>query len=130
MTTDSTGSTVRRFIAAFLQRDPAAIGDLVAPDCVMEGMQPAPDGARVEGYADNVAVWQAMVSDTSGAFESEDVVVCGDRAIQRWRYRYGPQAAESLRGVTLFLVRDGKIAEAFAYAKIPPLAVSTGGGAS
>ena len=47
--------------------------------------------ARVEGYADNVAFWQAMVSDTSGTFETEDVVICGDRAIQRWRYRYGAQ---------------------------------------
>ena len=29
----------------------------------------------------------------------------------------GARATDSVRGVTLFLVRDGKIAEAFAYAK-------------
>lgn len=125
MTVDATADTVHRFIAAFQQGDPTAFPDLVAPDCVMEAIQPAPDGARVEGYADNVAFWQAMVSDASGTFESEDLVICGDRAIQRWRYRYGAQAIDSVRGVTLFLVRDGKIAEALAYAKTPPLGAST-----
>lgn len=125
MTVDATAYTVHRFIAAFQRGDPTPIPDLVAPDCVMEAIQPAPDGARVEGFADNVAFWQAMVSDTSGTFETEDVVICGDRAIQRWRYRYGAQATDSVRGVTLFLVRDGKIAEAFAYAKVPPLGAST-----
>jgi limonene-1,2-epoxide hydrolase len=122
----TTARTVHRFIEAFQQRDPSVFPDLVAPDCVMETIQPAPDGARVEGYADNVAFWQAMVSDSSGTFESEDVVICGDRAVQRWRYRHGALATDSVRGVTLFLVQDGKIAEAFAYAKIPPLEASTG----
>jgi ketosteroid isomerase-like protein len=121
MNADTTAQTVHRFIAAFQRRDPTALPELVAPDCVMEAIQPAPDGARVEGYADNVAFWKAMVLDTSGTFETEDVFTCGDRAIQRWCYRYGPQATDSVRGVTLFLVRDGKIAEAFAYAKVPPL---------
>jgi ketosteroid isomerase-like protein len=117
---DITAGVVRRFIAAFQEKDTGAIRDLVAPDCVMEAMQPAPNGLRVEGYAANVAFWEAMVADTVGAFEVEDVVICGDRAIQRWRYRFGEGEDDAVRGVTLILVRDGRIAEALAYAKTSP----------
>jgi ketosteroid isomerase-like protein len=119
-TSQITAEVVRRFISAFQRKDPSAIRDLVAPDCVMEAMQPAPNGQRVEGYEANVAFWQAMVADPGGVFEVEDVVICGDRATNRWRYRFGPDEERSVRGVTLIVVRDGKIAEALAYAKTSP----------
>jgi ketosteroid isomerase-like protein len=119
---NATAEVVRRFIAAFQNKDAAAIRDLVAPDCIMEAIQPAPDGLRVEGYEANVAFWQAMVADPNGSFEVEDVVISGDRATQRWRYRFGAGEGNSVRGVTLIQVRDGKIAEALAYAKTPVVA--------
>lgn len=115
-----TSEVMRRFIAAFQQRDAAAFSDLVAEDCIMETIQPAPNGTRYEGYEANVGFWQAMATDPNGSFEVEDVVVCGDRAINRWRYRFGEGEENSVRGVTLLLVRDGKIAEALAYAKTLP----------
>jgi hypothetical protein len=37
------------------------------------------------------------------------------------RYRFGEGDDASVRGVTLMVVRDGKIAEAVAYAKTSPL---------
>jgi ketosteroid isomerase-like protein len=112
-----TADVVRRFNAAFQHKDAGAIPGLVAPDCIMEAMQPAPDGLRVEGYQANVDFWQAMVADTTGSFEVEAVVISGDRATIRWRYRFGASEAESVRGVSLIHVRDGKIAEVLAYAK-------------
>jgi ketosteroid isomerase-like protein len=119
---NATAEVVARFIAAFQGKDPAVVRDLVAPDCVMEAMQPAPDGLRVEGYEANVAFWQAMVADSNGSFEVEDVVISGDRATNRWRYRFGAGDESSVRGVTLIRVREGKIAEALAYAKTPSIA--------
>jgi ketosteroid isomerase-like protein len=116
---DLTAEVVRRFIAAFQDKDAAAITALVAPDCVMEAMQPAPNGLRVEGYQANVAFWQAMVADPNGTFEPEEVVISGDRATTRWRYRFGAGDESSVRGVTLIRVRDGRITEALAYAKTP-----------
>jgi len=116
-----TAEVVGRFIAAFQLKDPSIIPDLVAPDCVMEAIQPAPNGQRFEGYEANVAFWQAMVADPGGTFEVEDVVVCGEWATNRWRYRFGEGDELSLRGVTLIVVRDGKIAEALAYAKTMPV---------
>src|SRR6186713_3646040 len=88
-TSKITAEVVGQFIAAFEQRDPSAIPDLVAADCVMETIQPAPNGQRVEGHDANVAFWQAMIADPGGTFEVEDVVICGDRATNRWRYRFG-----------------------------------------
>jgi len=116
----TTAEVVGRFITAFQRKDPGVVRDLVAADCVMEAMQPAPNGQRVEGYEANVAFWQAMVADPGGTFEVEDVVIYGDRATNRWRYRFGQDEESSVRGVTLIVVRDGKIAEALAYAKTAP----------
>src|SRR3954468_23102656 len=115
---NNTSRVVEQFITAFRDRDPSLIPDLVGDSCVMEGMQPAPDGARVEGYLDNVNFWQAMIRDTRGTFETEEVVILGDRAINRWRYRYGD--GSSVRGVTLLRIESGKIVEALGYAKTPP----------
>lgn len=116
-TTRATTDVVNRFIDAFQKKDASAIPDLVAEDCVMEAMQPAPNGERVEGYDANVRFWRAMVSDPVGAFEVEEVAVFGDRAINRWRYRFGEGDDHSVRGVTLIKVRGNKIVEVLAYAK-------------
>lgn len=117
---DSTRAVVQRFIDAFTQKNASAIPDLVAEDCVMEAMQPAPDGERIKGFEATVRFWQAMVSDPNGSFDVEDVTVCGEWAINRWRYRFGVGHEDSVRGVTLIRVRNGKIAEALGYAKTLP----------
>jgi hypothetical protein len=43
--------------------------------------------------------------------------VSGDRATIRWRYRFGEEDENSVRGVTLMHVRDGRIVEALGYVK-------------
>jgi ketosteroid isomerase-like protein len=116
---EATAEVVRRFNAAFQQKDAAAIRELVAPNCIMEAMQPAPDGLRIEGYQANVAFWEAMVADPNGSFEVEEVVISGNHATIRWRYHFTAGEETSVRGVTLVRVHDGRIVEALAYAKTP-----------
>lgn len=41
----------------------------------------------------------------------------GDRAIIRWRFRFGRDAENSVRGVNLVHVREGQVVEALGYAK-------------
>ncbi len=113
----TTAEVMRRFNEAFKNHDPAAFPDLVAPDCVMESMQPAPNGTRYEGYEVNLAFWQALASDRSTRFETEEMTAIGDRGIIRCRIHFGE--GQSLRGVTLLSFRDGRIAEALAYSKVP-----------
>ena len=117
MQTTETAEIVRRFNQAFEEHDPAILEDLVAQDCVMESIQPAPDGTRYEGYDVNLAFWQPMAADRVNSFEVEETFVMGDRATIRWRYHLG--GGGSLRGVSLIRVRDGRIVEALAYAKTP-----------
>lgn len=114
-----TSEVIRRFNDAFVHHNPDQLDELVGEGCVMEAIQPAPDGARYEGRAACLAFWQALAADRTTQFEDEQITVAGDRATIRWRYRYGPGPAEYVRGVNLMLVRDGKIVEALGYSKTP-----------
>lgn len=117
--TRETSEIMQRFNDAFLTHNPAALEELVAEDCVMEAIEPAPNGTRLEGRAACLAFWQALANDTATHFTLEETSVAGDRAVIRWRFHYGPTAADSVRGVNLMLVREGQIVEALGYAKIP-----------
>jgi ketosteroid isomerase-like protein len=118
MKSNETSDVVRRFNQAFLEHDPAAFEDLVGQDCVMESIQPAPDGTRYDGYEVNLAFWQAMATDRVNRFEVEETFVMGDRANVMWRLHFGGGGG-SVRGVSLIRVREGRIVEALAYAKTP-----------
>ena len=117
MQSNDTLAIVRRFNRAFEEHNPALLDNLIAPDCVMESMQPAPNGTRYEGYEVNMAFWTVMAADRVNRFEVEDTFVMGDRANVRWRFHFGDGG--SIRGVSLMRVRDGRIIEALAYAKAP-----------
>jgi ketosteroid isomerase-like protein len=117
MKTTGTAELVRRFNLAFQEHDPALLEDLIAPDCVMESIQPAPNGTRYEGYEVNLAFWRAMAADRVNHFEVEETVVMGDRATIRWRFHFGDGG--SVRGVSLIRVHNDRIIEALAYAKTP-----------
>lgn len=112
-----TSEVIHRFNEAFQQHDPDALVELVAQDCVMESIQPAPEGTRYEGYDACLDFWQGLATDSTSSFDLEDVVVAGDRAVIRWRFRFGDGDESSVRGVNLMRVRDGKIVEALGYAK-------------
>lgn len=120
-----TSEVIDRFNQAFIRHDGSALEDLIAEDCVMESVEPAPNGTRVVGRAANLRLWQNMANDRAGAFAVEDVVVFGDRANIRWRYSSGPGLSQSVRGVTLMRLRDGLIVEALAYAKAGDSSVAT-----
>jgi ketosteroid isomerase-like protein len=112
--TDTT-TVIDQYNAAFLERAPDKLVDLIADDCVMEGTGPAPDGNRWTGYDECLAGWQGLASDPTIQFAVEHVDVDGDRAVIRWRIT----GAENYRGVNLMRVRDGKIVEALGYGKRP-----------
>ena len=124
-TDDRTSRVIDRFNQAFERHDATLLENLIAEDCVMESVEPAPNGTRVVGRADNLKFWTNMANNRDGVFEVEDVVVFGERANIRWRYRFGPGLSQSVRGVTLVRLRDGLIVEALAYAKTGDASVST-----
>jgi ketosteroid isomerase-like protein len=117
MSQPTTAEIIGRFNHAFVNHDPTALDDLIAADCVMEAIQPAPDGARYEGREACLGFWLALAEDRSTQFEAEEIVVLGEHATIRWRYRFGAAPADSVRGVNLMRVRDGQIVEALGYSK-------------
>jgi ketosteroid isomerase-like protein len=119
MTLPSTEETIDRFNHAFIAHDPSVLPALVAENCVMEAIEPAPDGARLVGRRACLDFWQALVNDTTTQFAPERVSVAGEEATIMWRYRFGEGDREYVRGVNLMRVRDGKIVEALGYSKTP-----------
>jgi ketosteroid isomerase-like protein len=117
MHTYDTAEIMDRFNQAFRDHNPAILKDLIAPDCVMESIQPAPNGTRYEGYDACLAFWEALAQEPVAYFEVEDTIAMGDHAIIRWRFNFGDGG--SVRGVNLMQVRDGRIIEALGYSKVP-----------
>jgi ketosteroid isomerase-like protein len=112
--THDTLSVVRRFNAAFNAHDVDAVMALMTDDCAFEDTSP-PHGTRHEGQAAVRKAWEDLFSSSPTAhFETEEGVISGDRATYRWRYVFD---GGSVRGVDVFLVRDGKVAEKLAYVK-------------
>ncbi|PLP59250.1 nuclear transport factor 2 family protein [Mesorhizobium loti] len=108
---------MQRFNQAFQDHEPAILDDLIAEDCVMESIQPAPNGTRYEGRAACLAFGQAIAVDRVSHFDMEDITAMGENAVIRWRFNFGDGG--SVRGVNLMRVRDGLIVEALGYAKSP-----------
>jgi ketosteroid isomerase-like protein len=116
---------IQQFNQAFVQHDASLLDDLIAENCVMESVEPAPDGTRVVGREACLAFWQKLANNRDGAFADEDIVAIGDRAFILWRYRFGPGLSQSVRGVNVMHVRDGLIIEALGYVKSGDGSVAT-----
>ena len=65
----TTDDVIRRFNESFVQHDPEALSGLVAQDCVMESVGPAPDGTRYEGRDACLRFWQELANDPNTSFE-------------------------------------------------------------
>jgi ketosteroid isomerase-like protein len=116
---------LQRFNQAFVEHDASVLEDLIAEDCVMESVEPAPDGTRYVGRKACLDFWQKLANSRDGAFADEDIAAVDEHGIIRWRYRFGPGLSQSVRGVTVMRVRDGLIVEALGYVKTGEAPVTT-----
>jgi ketosteroid isomerase-like protein len=115
MANDNTVLVIERFNAAFNRHDVDAVMALMTDDCVFESTHPPPDGERFVGQAAVRAFWERFFRESPHAdFQAEEWIVAGDRAVIRWHYSWG---SGHIRGVDVFRVRDGKVAEKFSYVK-------------
>jgi len=105
---------VEVFGAAWANHDLEAALALITDDCVFDATGPAPDGARAVGPDAIRAVWKPIFDDQASRFEEEETIAAGDRVVQRWRYRWD---GGNVRGVDVFRVRAGKVAEKLSYVK-------------
>jgi ketosteroid isomerase-like protein len=83
-------------------------------DCVFESTAP-PDGERYEGQDAVRAAWTAFFRDSADAvFEAEEQITSGNHVTVLWRYSWD---GGHVRGVDVFRVRDGLVAEKRSYVK-------------
>ena len=107
-------AAVQRFNVAFGTKDVDAIMAAMTPDCVFEDTT-APDGRRLVGAAAVREAWQTLFAGSPNAlFTVEELLPTQDRVVQRWRYDWGDG---HVRGVDIFTVRDGRVAEKLSYVK-------------
>jgi ketosteroid isomerase-like protein len=118
-TTRETLTAVERFDEAFARHDVDAVMAAMTEDCVFESTTP-PDGERHEGQAAVRTAWEQLFAATPDArFDAEEVVALDDRAAVRWTYSWpaGDGGEGHVRGIDLFRVRGGRIAEKLSYVK-------------
>ena len=117
--TTNTLETIERFNEAFNRHDIEAVMAMFTEDCVFDNTSPPPDGERHEGQAAVRAFWERFFASSPDAhFEAEDIFAAGDRCTVRWRYTWrGAGGTGHVRGVDVFRVRDGKVAEKLSYVK-------------
>ena len=121
MTTDEiTRDAIERFNDALNRHDVDAVMGLMTPDCIFENTFPSPDGERYEGERAVRGFWERLLAESPQAhFTTEELFTAGDRGVVRWRYQWGDGtgAAGHVRGIDLFRVRDGRVAEKLSYVK-------------
>ena len=117
--TAETLAAVERFNEAFNRHDVEGVMAAMTGDCVFENTSPFPDGTRFEGQAAVRGFWERFFQNSPTAtFDAEDVFATGDRCTVRWIYRKTTDGQPwHIRGVDVFLVRDGKVAEKHSYVK-------------
>lgn len=117
--TDETRYAIERFHDAVNRHDVDAVLAAMTEDCHFESTLP-PDGDHYDGAAAIGAFFRKLFeAATERSFDVEELVTAGDRAVMRWRHRWidSSGTAGQVRGVDVFRVRDGKVAEKLSYVK-------------
>jgi ketosteroid isomerase-like protein len=107
-------AVVEAFGTAWSDHDLDTALDLVTEDCIFDATGPAPDGMRHVGRAAIRRAWDEIFSDRNSRFEAEETFAADDRVVQLWRYSWD---GGHVRGVDVFRVRDGRVAEKLSYVK-------------
>lgn len=110
---------VNRFGDALNAKDIDGVMALMTDDCLFENTSPFPDGEVFRGQDAVRSFWTELAKTPGMRFETEEAVVAGDRVTVRWRYTWlnADGTDGHVRGIDLFKVRDGKVAEKLAYVK-------------
>jgi ketosteroid isomerase-like protein len=109
-----------RFNDALNARDIDTMMSLLTADSVFENTYPAPAGTRYAGPSAVREFWEDFFRGSSDArIEIEELFGQNDRAVMRWTYRWTDPAGHGgyIRGVDVYRVRDGLIAEKLSYVK-------------
>lgn len=107
---------LERFNRALNAHDVAAMMALMSEQCIFETTYPPPDGERLIGQVAVAVFWHKFFAGSPAAhIRIEELFAAGDRGIQRWCYAWDEQG--HVRGVDVFRIEGGQIAEKLSYVK-------------
>ena len=113
-------NVVTRFNNALNAGDVDGMMRLTTEDTVFENTEPPPDGTRYAGQVAVRAFWENFFAGASYAhIDAQDIFASGDRCTMLWTYRWTDHQGQSghIRGVDVYRLRDGLIAEKLSYVK-------------
>jgi GNAT superfamily N-acetyltransferase/ketosteroid isomerase-like protein len=111
---------VLAFNEALNARDLDGMMRLLTEDTVFENTYPPPDGERFAGQEAVRGFWQEFFQGSGAArIEPEEIFAAGERVVMRWVYRWTDREGDEghIRGVDVYILRDGLIAEKLSYVK-------------
>jgi ketosteroid isomerase-like protein len=94
--------------------------EMMTETCIFENTYPPPDGERFVGQASVRAFWKEFFENSKQAhFEFEETFASGERGFVRWLYHWDniDGTTSHIRGVDIFTIKAGKVAEKFSYVK-------------
>ncbi len=110
-------AVVERFNDAFNRADLTLLAELLTDDVVFESTAP-PAGIRNVGRPAVLAAFaEFFASTTDPDFQTEEMIAAHDRVVVRWRFTWGGEHPGFVRGVDIFTVTGGRVAEKAAYVK-------------
>jgi predicted SnoaL-like aldol condensation-catalyzing enzyme len=106
---------VMEFNDAFNRHDVAGMMQLTTDDTVFENTHPPPDGTTFSGRETVTKFWEDFFRESPNAhIEIEEIFGMGNRCVMRWKYTWGDG---HVRGVDVFMLKDGLISEKLSYVK-------------
>lgn len=120
ITEDEIIDLITRFNEALNAADVDGMMKLMIPGCLFENTYPPPDGEVFSGEDEVRAFWEAFFRTTvQPRIEIEEIFVADDRCVMRWVYRWSDIDGERrhVRGVDVYKIQDGLIAEKLSYVK-------------
>ncbi len=117
--TARTIAAVERFNEAFNAHDVNRVMETMTEDCLFDNTRPPPDGEVLRGQAAVRQFWEDLFRRSPDArFETEEMFAAADRCVVRWVYRWVKDGRPGhVRGVDVFRVQNGKVAEKRSYVK-------------
>ncbi len=107
--------TVMEFNDAFNRHDVTGMMQLSTDDTVFENTHPSPDGTKYSGKEAVTKFWDEFFRESANAhIDIEEIFGFGNRCVMRWKYTWGDG---HIRGVDVFKLKDGLIAEKLSYVK-------------
>jgi ketosteroid isomerase-like protein len=116
---DEVRTAIERYRDAVNRHDIEAVVAAFTDDGLID-CTPPPNGERYEGSAAISALFRQLFdSADERTFDTEELIIVGDRAVVRWRHHWVDRSGRPghVRGVDVLRVRDGKVAEKLSYVK-------------